>query len=135
MKIDKILLRISHFFGFRLNEEWSEDIKFNIPTCYNESDLNEILYNKKCNTDRTKYIIDDVIKQTYRKLNVDSLFEKRCRRVRKVMITYYTIDSKDNCGSIITSLPYIDGILYNPYESGVSELLQRNQKIDQLLND
>ena len=46
MKIEKILLRISHFFGYRLNEEWSEDIKINIPSIYNELYLNEIHSNR-----------------------------------------------------------------------------------------
>ena len=40
MKINRILLKISHFFGLRLDEEHQDDITINIPTSYPEKNLN-----------------------------------------------------------------------------------------------
>jgi hypothetical protein len=37
MKINKIILKISHFFGLRLKEEHQDDITINIPTIYPET--------------------------------------------------------------------------------------------------
>ena len=46
MKINKLLLKISHFFGFRLNEEHQDDIMVNIPTIYHQEAIEEIWDNK-----------------------------------------------------------------------------------------
>ena len=75
----------------------------------------------------------DIIRQIYREFEKEQILEKRCRNVEKVMVTYYTSDNKKNYGSIITSIPYIEGVLYNPYENGVDEMIKRSKVINSLL--
>lgn len=126
MKINKLLLRLFHFFRLRLDEEHQDDITMNIPTVYPDTCDN------KCESKKAKIVMDDIMDQIYSRFKSDKIFEKRCRNVKQVWITYYKYLDKST-GSIITMIPYVDGILYNPFEKGVRELLNRNQKIEDLL--
>ena len=122
MKINKILLRICHFCGFRLNEEHQDDIIINIPTYYPSKFLDEI-HDNKCNSNEAKWIMSDIMEQIYDRFKQYPITEKRCRNVKQVWVTYYSNPEQTGGGSIITKIPYI-------YES-----LERNRKIEQLLND
>ena len=132
MKINKLLLKISHLFGFRLNEEHQDDIMVNIPTIYHQEAIQEI-WDNKCESEEAKWVIDDIINQVYVYFQNNPKTEKCCRNVRKVFVTYYINEDGRN-GSMVTTIPYVDGILYNPFEKGIRESLDRNNKIDQLLN-
>ena len=123
MKINRILIKISHFFGLRLDEEHQDDITINIPTAYPEKGLDEI------------WDMKDIMNQIYDRFKQDTLIEKRCRNVKQVWVTYYSNPDNTGGGSIVTRIPYVDGVLYNPFEKGVYESLERNRKIEQLLND
>jgi hypothetical protein len=134
MKINRILLKISHFFGLRLDEEHQDDITINIPTSYPEKGLYEI-HDNKCKSKESKLIMEDIMSQIYDRFQKDPIRERRCRNVKQVWVTYYSNENEKGGGSIITNIPYVDGVLYNPFEKGVHESLERNKKIDQLLND
>ena len=156
MKINRILLKISHFFGLRLDEEHQDDIPseisipviskitytfigvgditINIPTIYPEKGLDEILDNK-CESKEANWIMEDIMNQIYDRFKQDTIIEKRCRNVKQVWVTYYSNPDNTGGGSIVTRIPYVDGVLYNPFEKGVYESLERNRKIEQLLND
>ena len=123
MKINRILIKISHFFGLRLDEEHQDDITINIPTAYPEKGLDEI------------WDMKDIMNQIYDRFKQDTIIEKRCRNVKQVWVTYYSNPDNTGGGSIVTRIPYVDGVLYNPCEKGVYESLERNRKIEQLLND
>ena len=123
MKINRILIKISHFFGLRLDEEHQDDITINIPTAYPEKGLDEI------------WDMKDIMNQIYDRFKQDTIIEKRCRNVKQVWVTYYSNPDNTGGGSIVTRIPYVDGVLYNPFEKGVYESLERNRKIEQLLND
>jgi hypothetical protein len=134
MKINRILLKISHFFGLRLNEEHQDDITINIPTIYPSMGIDEI-HDNKCNSKQAKWIMEDIMNQIYDRFQKDTIREKRCRNIKQVWVTYYSNPNETGGGSIVTIIPYIDGVLYNPFEKGVNESLERNKKIDELLND
>ena len=123
MKINIILIKISHFFGLRIYEEQQDDITINIPTAYQEKGLDEI------------WDMKDIMNQIYDRFKQDTIIEKRCRNVKQVWVTYYSNPDNTGGGSIVTRIPYVDGVLYNPFEKGVYESLERNRKIEQLLND
>ena len=83
MKINKLLLKISHFFGFRLNEEHQDDIMVNIPTIYHQEAIEEI-WDNKCESEEAKWVIDDIINQVYVHFQNNPKTEKCCRNVRQV---------------------------------------------------
>ena len=86
MKINKALLKISHFFGFRKDVVHIDDILFKIPTSFKD---------------------DETIKEiTYRYLKDNPDFDKKCKIVHKVYIHFTD-------GAMIC-LWYFDGILYHP---------------------
>lgn len=131
MKINKLLLKISHLFRFRLNEEHQDDIMVNIPTIYHQEAIQEI-WDNKCESEEAKWVMNDIINQVYVYFQNNPKTEKCCRNVRQVFVTcgYHTSVSS----IFIDVIPYVDGILYNPFEKGIQESLDRNNKIDQLLN-
>lgn len=125
-KINKLLLKVAHFFNCRLDEEHQDDITINIPTSYPEDELEKLLYDKNA----SGWILDDIFDQIYKRFKEDTIFEKRCRNVKQVFVTYYKT-SNYTCGSILTTIPYYDGVLYNPYDYVA---YSRQIKLNQLLN-
>jgi hypothetical protein len=124
-KINKFLLRIAHLLNFRLDEEHQDDITINISTRYPEDELEELLYHQKEN-----WILHDIINQIYQRFKEDLIFERRCRNVNQVFVTYYKTNNYAG-GSTITIIRYIDGVLYSPYDNIT---YMRQLKINQLLN-
>lgn len=139
MKINKLILKISHFFGLRLDEEHQDDITINIPTIYPETAWNNIWLNHDCSSKESKWVMDDILKQVYDKLEQDTKLEKRCRNVGKVLTTFYTTgkDGRYNFqeGSIVLTIPYVEGELWNICEKGTYDAWERHVKLKQLLND
>jgi hypothetical protein len=125
---NRILLKICHFFGFRLNEEHQDDVTVNIPTRYTEGhsyDVQDLIIKGE-----SDWIIEDIFEQIYRKFKEYPKLEKRCRNVKMVITTYYKDDEYRNTGSIVIFIPYIDGELFNPYNKKV---LKRQLKLKELL--
>ena len=54
MKINKLFLKISHYFGYRLDEEHVDDVMVNLATCYPDQEIYDIFINKKSNWEETK---------------------------------------------------------------------------------
>lgn len=135
MLINKILLKISHFFGFRLDEEHMTDITINISTNYYNTDAIDEIHSNKCKSIEAKLIMEDIFSKIYTKFESDKILEKRCRNVKQVWVTYYQSDIEfgDSGGSIITTIPYVDGTLHNPFDKSVMSALERQRKIDNLL--
>jgi len=113
MKINKILLRISHFFGLRKDVVHIDDIMFRIPTDY--------VSIRTC-VSPNKIEVDDMKSQTYKYLEENSIFKKKCLIVKKVYILF-----PDHSMRIFN---YIDGVLYYP---GVDDLaLERAKKLENI---
>ena len=108
LRPNRILLKICHFFGYRLGEEHQDDITVNIPTVYPEKDWDNIWLNNDCSSSGSKWIMDDILQQVERRLKEDPKLEKRCRNVGQVWTTYYTKRSK-NESSVVITIPYIEG--------------------------
>lgn len=130
--INRMLLKLCHLFGYRLNEEHIDDITINISTKYNLY-ISEIQYFNKCESNEAKSILEDIFRQVYIQLENNKKLEKCCRNVKQVYVTYYQSDDHRG-GSIITIIPYIDGILYNPFDRSVMSALNRERTINSLLS-
>jgi hypothetical protein len=138
LRPNRILLKICHLFGYRLNEEHQDDITVNIPTVYPEKDLTtlsaRLWLNNDCSSSGAKWIMDDILQQVERRLREDPKLEKRCRNVGQVWTTYYTKGSK-NESSVVITIPYIEGQLWNPCEKGMHDAWERHNKLRKLLNE
>ncbi len=119
MKPNKIILKICHLFGYRLNEEHQDDITVNIPTVYPQKAWDSVWLNKDCSSSGAKWVMNDILQQVERRLREDPKLEKRCRNVGQVWTTYYTrtdyrwinIVNKFHESSVVIIIPYIDGEL------------------------
>lgn len=84
MKINKIILRISHLFGLRRGEEHIDDVTVNIPiTRYTEKEKKDILYNSS----ESAEVVADIKKQIFKYFEDDVKLESRCRKLH----TFYHI--------------------------------------------
>jgi hypothetical protein len=110
MKIDKIILNLSHFFGFRLDQEHEDDISINIPTIYYKGYEYSLEESK---LEEENWIIQDIFEQIYKKFKEIPKFEKKCKNSGKVLVNYKirTINGSRNNSLII---PYIDECLFDP---------------------
>ena len=113
MKINKIIIRIAHFFGLMKNIEHMDDIIVNISTI---STYDYIHYDKKLDTVKKEKIINDIKEKIYQEFRNDIKLERRCRNVGQVWITFYKDEiEKKHGGSIVKTLPYRKGVLFYPY--------------------
>lgn len=142
LRPNRILLKICHFFGYRLDEEHQDDITVNIPTVYPEKAWDSVWLNKDCSSTESKLIMDDILQQVDKRLKEDPKLEKRCRNVGQVWTTYYTkrsdnryTNTLNNESSVIIIIPYIDGQLWNPCEKGMHEAWEREVKLRKLLDE
>lgn len=117
MKINKIILKICHFFGFSKTTAHFDDVKFYIPTEY--GDMNAY------NFDFTKEIVDDIKEQTYRELEKNPNLKKWCSRTRQIWVVF-----PNHLAKVFN---YIDGELYWP---GLDDIAaQRADKLSKILNE
>lgn len=116
MKINKIILRICHFLGFRRTEAHIDDVKFYIPSDYGDSGYN---------FDFTTKIVDDIKEQTYRELESNKKLKKWCTITRQIWIVLPSSQMK--------RFNYIDGTLYWPGLDDVAA--QRADKLSKILNE
>ena len=134
LRPNRILLKICHFFGYRLDEEHQDDITINIPSVYPEKDFDNVWSNKDCSSSGTKLVMDDILQQVEKRLSEDPKLEKRCRNVGQVWTTYYTRVSRNESSPVII-IPYIEGQLWNPCEKGMYEAWERQIKLTKLLDE
>jgi len=128
-KIEKFLLRIAHFFNFRLGEEHKDDITINLPSSYPDNGFVELAgFNGQNNHYQWK-ILDDIFDQVYKQFEENPILEKKCRNVKYVLVTYYRHNIYMTVAS--TQIPYFDGVLYNPYDYTA---YSREIKLNRLLN-
>jgi hypothetical protein len=134
LRPNRILLKICHFFGYRLDEEHQDDITVNIPSVYPEKDFDNVWSNKDCSSSGSKLVMDDILQQVEKRLSEDPKLEKRCRNVGQVWTTYYTRVSRNESSPVII-IPYIEGQLWNPCERGMYDAWERHNKLRKLLNE
>jgi hypothetical protein len=138
LRPNRILLKICHFFGYRLDEEHQDDITVNIATVYPEKDWDIVWIkfglDKDCSSSESKLVMDDILQQVEKRLSEDPKLEKRCRNVGQVWTTYYTRVSI-NESSVVIIIPYIEGQLWNPCEKGMHEAWERQIKLGKLLDE
>ena len=79
MKPNKILLRISHFFGLRKDTVHMDDIMFRIPSDY-------VSIRKYVSPSQIE--VDDMKSQTYKYLEKNLAFKKDCSIVEQVYILF-----------------------------------------------
>lgn len=117
----KLILKISHFFGYRLDEQHIDDITV------------EIAKNKYYEPYHIKYeeypnwIINDIIEQVYKRFDGDKNIEKRCRYANKVFVKY----NRPFRGTRSHFLTYLDGKLYHPDD----KVIIRDKILKELLNE
>jgi hypothetical protein len=74
----------------------------------------------------------------YDKLEQDTKLERRCRNVGQVLTTFYTTgkDGRYNFqeSSVVLTIPYVEGELWNICEKGTYDSWKRHVKLKQLLN-
>jgi hypothetical protein len=113
MKPNKILLRISHFFGLRKDTVHVDDIMFRIPSDY---------VSIRKGVSPTQIEVDDMKSQTYKYLEENPTFKTGCLIVKQVYILF-----TDNSLKIFQ---YIDGVLYYPGLDDVA--LGRTRKLENI---
>jgi len=116
MKINKIILRICHFLGFRRTEAHIDDVKFYIPSDYGHNEYNFQFTTK---------IVDDIKEQTYRKLESDKKLKKWCTTTIQIWVVFP--------GGLMKTFNYIDGELYWPGLDDVAA--RRADKLSKILDE
>lgn len=115
MKVNKFMLRVCHFFGYRKDEAHIDDIKIFIPSTYgHDGNFYEF----------TTLVVDDIKEQTYKILESNNNLRKTCNRVRQVWVVFPSL--------LMKKITYIDGILYWPGLDDVAA--QRADILSKLLN-
>ena len=128
MKINKFILRISHIFGFRKNEEHIDDVTVNISVeSYTDKNIKEIESNSE-----SVELVDDIKLQILKCFEDDAKLESRCRKTKQVWITFYKDTSDKRGGSRIKRLYYNNGVLYYPVIDRVAR--ERDIKLEKIFN-
>ena len=91
MKINKLLIRISHLFGFNKECEHVDDVS--------------IYLNLKMTDDCKLIITDETLKEVYKKLDESPKLKERCSNVSLIYIV-------DRNSLLMDTLGYIDGVIY-----------------------
>lgn len=130
MKINKIILRISHFFGFRKGEQHIDDVTVNIPSDnWGETKHTDITLNDK----ETEDDINDIKSQILNAFDNDPKLEERCAIASQVWITFYKSTDVNKRGSRMKMLYYNkDKTLYYPCDSD-RKRWKRDQKIESII--
>ena len=108
MKLNKIVIRVAHFFGCMKSREHQDDITINIPNYPNQdigSDWWRFAMDKKFDAKDLKYIKDDIHLQIIKQFIHSPKTRKRCANVKQVWVTYY-LPGEPKIGSIINMFRY-----------------------------
>lgn len=124
MKINKFILKISHFFGFRKQEEHIDNIIINLPSNYKSNDY----------WSEEDWIVNDIKKQVYEELDKNPKLMKRCSNVGCVYVTFYKQDKRgvslENC----KELKYLDNTLYYATDKSDIKSYIRDSKLKSILS-
>ncbi len=114
MKINKIVLKISHFFGFRKSEEHIDDVTINISSSfYSKDEIDIILFNEKT----PDYIVSDIKEKAYQILKDNPKIEQKCRKSNQLWLTFYESINKKNSGGLMKMCYYTNGTLFYPCDT------------------
>jgi hypothetical protein len=116
MKINKIILRICHFFGIAKTQAHIDDVKIYIQSDYGHNGYN---------FEFTTKIVDDIKEQAYRELENNTKLKKWCVRTKQIWIVFP--------GGLMKVFNYIDGTLYWPGLDDVAA--ERANKLSKILNE
>ena len=116
MKINKIILRILHFFGVAKTQAHIDDVKIYIPSDYGHN---------RYNFEFTTQIVDDIKEQAYRELEKNAKLKKWCTITKQIWVVFP--------GGLMKVLNYIDGTLYWPGLDDVAA--KRADKLSKILNE
>lgn len=117
MNINKIILRVLHFFGAAKNKAHFDDVKIHIPTVYGEDMSYGFVF--------TEVIVNDIKEQTYRELEKNKKLKKWCTRTKQIWVVFPSQQAK--------VFNYIDGELYWPGLDDVAA--KRADKLSKILNE
>lgn len=138
MKVNKIFIKVSHFFGFNKDLEHIDDVTININSENYDSRLLDILlyslpdkrYIFKGDDElKIQEIIADIKKTTQSILSTNPKLDKRCKNVKTVYLTFYKNSDKIKEGSILKELFYLNGKLFYTYDSKERELAIAEEKL------
>jgi hypothetical protein len=122
MKINKVIIRILHFFGFAKTLQHSDDIKVLV---HLKSDLYNQIYDDKP-SDRLVELIKNSINE---KFSQDKKFEINCKSVKKVWAILCSEDNVTGYGAMVKELYYDDELFYPGYDDLA---FKRNMKLKEL---
>jgi hypothetical protein len=116
MKINKIILRIAHLFGYMMSQEHIDDVTTNIPLTQYTKEEQDYVEGLGKRMKAYSYMAETIKTRAYEILKANPELEKKCRRVFQLWLTFYKSEQhkKDGHGSITIMLYYRDGILYFP---------------------
>jgi hypothetical protein len=117
MKINKIILRILHFFGMAKNQAHIDDVKIYIPSVYGDTSSLKFQFTTK--------IVDDIKEQAYRELEKNAKLKKWCTITKQIWVVFP--------GGLMKVFNYIDGTLYWPGLDDVAA--KRADKLSKILNE
>lgn len=122
MKINKVIIRILHFFGFAKTIQHSDDIKVLV---HLKSDIYNQIYDDKPSDKLVEYI-KYCIKE---KFTQDKKFERNCRKVKQVFAILCTEENVTGYGAMVKELYYDDELFYPGYDD---KAFKRNMKLKEL---
>lgn len=139
IKINKIAIKIAHFFGCRLKEEHIDDVTINIESdCYSELDMdfiqgfNSRRYKDTRTSENDEFICDDIRNKAYAILKANPKINQRCSNINGVWLTFYKKNSTFREGSIVRTCRYLDGILFLDISKIDRESLKRHEAINNI---
>lgn len=118
MKINKILLRISHFFGLRKDTVHMDDIMLRI----NHVDDGRSTFLTNDSTIMLSRHLNDIKKLIYEHLENNQIFKNKCKIVNQVWIRF--------ANSEVICFDYIDNVLY--YSAVDRVALERARKLENI---
>lgn len=118
MKINKLIIRILHLFGFQKNVYHIDDVMCKIllsDALYDEFWNYELLdWREKLLIDSPLYFVDETKNQIKAKFELDLKFENRCRNVNQVYAAFYRNHDKVRKGGMVKTFYYDGDVLFYP---------------------
>lgn len=126
MKINKLIIRVCHFFGFKKDTYHIDDVTVHININHiDDESRNQFMYNDKAEDS----LIEHIKSQINNKLSNDCKLSKICTKLGRIY-TLYGRTVKDP--SIIIIFPYLDGNLY--YLPKERQNYMRDKKIKEFIS-
>ena len=110
MLINKFILKVCHFFGFRKDEEHITDVTINYPNDISNKD--DALFDEKKISEEDVNKIKDYILNEFKK---DPVLERRCFNAKQVWLTFYEYPEDTSSGSIMKMLYYDREAIFYQY--------------------